>query len=149
MGGKAKPTKHTCEYVYGWRLQLCSPMTCCDQGWLLLDPQADSLAGACWDHFLTAHHLLLLLHVMCAAAEIKKKIEAATTNQGGGKAGLQDRKGGAVGHAKYMCPICKTAAPSLTSMQVGRYCSCGILDCRALLLMRGIHLLPQSESRQR
>jgi hypothetical protein len=67
---------------------------------------------------LTTHHLLLLLFA-CAAAEIKAKIQAATTNMGGGKAGLQDRKGGAVGHAKYMCPICKTAAPSLTSMQVG------------------------------
>jgi hypothetical protein len=52
------------------------------------------------------------------SAEIKAKIAAAETNKGGGKAGLQDRKGGAVGHAKYMCPICKTAAPSLTSMQL-------------------------------
>lgn len=52
------------------------------------------------------------------AAEIKAKAHAATTNMGGGKAGLQDRKGGAVGHAKYMCPICKTAAPSLSNMQL-------------------------------
>jgi hypothetical protein len=51
------------------------------------------------------------------AAEIKAKIHAATTNMGGGKAGLQDRKGGAVGHAKYKCPICMTAAPDLKTMQ--------------------------------
>jgi hypothetical protein len=52
------------------------------------------------------------------AAEIKAKVHAATTNMGGGKAGLQDRKGGAVGHAKYKCPVCMTAAPDLKSMQV-------------------------------
>lgn len=52
------------------------------------------------------------------AAEIKAKVHAATTNMGGGKAGLQDRKGGAVGHSKYMCPVCKSAAPDLKSMQV-------------------------------
>jgi len=58
------------------------------------------------------------------AAEIKAKVHAATTNMGGGKAGLQDRKGGAVGHAKYSCPICKTAAPDLKSMQVRCMASC-------------------------
>lgn len=58
------------------------------------------------------------------AAEIKAKVHAATTNMGGGKAGLQDRKGGAVGHAKYACPICKTAAPDLKSMQVRCRASC-------------------------
>jgi hypothetical protein len=58
------------------------------------------------------------------AAEIAAKVKAATTNMGGGKAGLQDRKGGAVGHAKYMCPVCKTAAPDLKSMQVGKRASC-------------------------
>lgn len=52
------------------------------------------------------------------AAEIKAKAKASTENKGGGKAGLQDRKGGAVGHAKYMCPVCKTAAPDLKTMQV-------------------------------
>ncbi|WIA38483.1 hypothetical protein OEZ86_001805 [Tetradesmus obliquus] len=52
------------------------------------------------------------------AAEIKAKVHAATTNMGGGKAGLQDRKGGAVGHAKYKCPVCMTAAPDLKSMQL-------------------------------
>jgi len=52
------------------------------------------------------------------AAEIKNKVKEATMNKGGGKAGLQDRLGGAAGHAKFMCPICKTAAPSLTSMQL-------------------------------
>ena len=38
--------------------------------------------------------------------------------QGGGKAGLQDRKGGSAGHAKYKCPICSTACPSLASMKI-------------------------------
>mmetsp|Transcript_16029 Transcript_16029/g.39906 ORF Transcript_16029/g.39906 Transcript_16029/m.39906 type:complete len:101 (-) Transcript_16029:177-479(-) len=51
------------------------------------------------------------------AAEIKAKEHAATTNMGGGKAGLVDRKGGAAGHAKFQCHICKTAAPSITSMK--------------------------------
>eukprot|EP00878_Enallax_costatus_P001740 GHUV01001896.1.p2 GENE.GHUV01001896.1~~GHUV01001896.1.p2 ORF type:complete len:102 (+),score=29.86 GHUV01001896.1:119-424(+) len=52
------------------------------------------------------------------AAEIAAKVKASTTNQGGGKAGLQDRQGGSVGHAKYKCPICMTAAPDLKSMQL-------------------------------
>mmetsp|Transcript_18909 Transcript_18909/g.40735 ORF Transcript_18909/g.40735 Transcript_18909/m.40735 type:complete len:102 (-) Transcript_18909:1136-1441(-) len=51
------------------------------------------------------------------AAEIKAKIAEATTNKGGGKAGLEDRQGGKAGHAKFQCHICKTPAPSLTSMQ--------------------------------
>jgi hypothetical protein len=51
------------------------------------------------------------------AKEINAKIHAATTNMGGGKAGHQDRLGGRVGHAKYQCPICKTNAPDLKSMQ--------------------------------
>ncbi|KAJ9519352.1 hypothetical protein QJQ45_023160 [Haematococcus lacustris] len=51
------------------------------------------------------------------AAEIKAKEKAALTNMGGGKLGLSDRLGGKAGHAKYMCHICKTAAPSITSMQ--------------------------------
>lgn len=51
------------------------------------------------------------------AAEINAKIAAAMTNKGGGKAGLADRKGGAAGHAKYQCHICKTPAPSLKSME--------------------------------
>ena len=33
------------------------------------------------------------------AKELKQKQDAALTNKGGGKAGLQDRKGGAAGHA--------------------------------------------------
>ena len=49
--------------------------------------------------------------------EINAKVHAAMTNMGGGKAGLQDRLGGKVGHAKYQCPICKTNAPDLKSMQ--------------------------------
>ena len=57
------------------------------------------------------------------ASEIKNKVHAATTNMGGGKAGLQDRLGGKVGHAKYKCPICMTAAPDLKSMQVRDFSS--------------------------
>jgi hypothetical protein len=35
------------------------------------------------------------------SAELAAKAKAATQNAGGGKAGLVDRKGGSVGHAKY------------------------------------------------
>lgn len=52
------------------------------------------------------------------AAEIARKTAEATTNKGGGKAGLADRLGGAAGHAKYMCPICKTQSPDLKSLQM-------------------------------
>lgn len=51
------------------------------------------------------------------AKEINGKIHAAMTNMGGGKAGHADRLGGKVGHAKFQCPICKTQAPDLKSMQ--------------------------------
>ncbi|KAI8466542.1 MAG: hypothetical protein J3K34DRAFT_524471 [Monoraphidium minutum] len=51
------------------------------------------------------------------AAEIKAKITAATVNKGGGKEGLQDRKGGNVGHARYRCAICMLTAPSIKNMQ--------------------------------
>jgi hypothetical protein len=56
-------------------------------------------------------------------------------NKGGGKAGLQDRLGGAVGHAKFMCPICKTAAPSLTSMQVCYHCDQRLFVCPSSSLL--------------
>ena len=49
------------------------------------------------------------------AKELKQKQDAALTNKGGGKAGLADRKGGAAGHAKFKCPICGMAAPSIKS----------------------------------
>lgn len=52
------------------------------------------------------------------SAEIKAKVHAATTNMGGGKAGLQDRLGGKVGHAKFQCPICMSTCPDLKSMQI-------------------------------
>ena len=35
------------------------------------------------------------------SAELAAKAKAATVNKGGGKAGLADRKGGNVGHAKF------------------------------------------------
>ena len=37
---------------------------------------------------------------------------------GGGKAGLDDRKGGKAGHAKYVCPICKQQVPDLKTMEI-------------------------------
>jgi hypothetical protein len=43
------------------------------------------------------------------SAELKAKAEAATRNKGGGKEGLEDRKGGKAGHAKFKCPICQAA----------------------------------------
>ncbi|KAL4422255.1 hypothetical protein ABPG75_008452 [Micractinium tetrahymenae] len=52
------------------------------------------------------------------SAELAAKAKAATQNAGGGKAGLADRKGGAVGHAKYKCHICGQAAPDLKTMQI-------------------------------
>mmetsp|Transcript_15400 Transcript_15400/g.50603 ORF Transcript_15400/g.50603 Transcript_15400/m.50603 type:complete len:106 (-) Transcript_15400:1822-2139(-) len=52
------------------------------------------------------------------AAAIKAKVAESTQNKGGGKAGLQDRKGGAVGHAKFQCPLCKQPAPDLKTMQM-------------------------------
>lgn len=50
------------------------------------------------------------------AAEIAAKVKAATQNKGGGKAGLADRKGGAVGHSKFKC-VCGVAAPDIKTMQ--------------------------------
>lgn len=52
------------------------------------------------------------------------QIAAATTNKGGGKAGLEDRKGGRVGHARYSCNVCRQTAPDMKSMQVGFNCNC-------------------------
>lgn len=54
-----------------------------------------------------AHCCSCCLAPRCAAqakhtsAELAAKAKAALQNAGGGKAGLQDRKGGAVGHAKF------------------------------------------------
>ena len=49
--------------------------------------------------------------------ELVAKARASTVNQGGGRAGLNDRKGGNAGHAKFKCYICGLQAPSLKSMQ--------------------------------
>eukprot|EP00270_Netrium_digitus_P016880 TRINITY_DN611_c0_g1_i1.p1 TRINITY_DN611_c0_g1~~TRINITY_DN611_c0_g1_i1.p1 ORF type:complete len:103 (-),score=30.24 TRINITY_DN611_c0_g1_i1:405-713(-) len=52
------------------------------------------------------------------AKEIAMKVDLATTNRGGGKAGVVDRLGlDKGGHAKLVCPVCKTAAPDVKSMQ--------------------------------
>ncbi|WVZ78581.1 hypothetical protein U9M48_026272 [Paspalum notatum var. saurae] len=53
------------------------------------------------------------------AKEIAAKIDAATTNRGGGKAGQADRLGQVKGgHAKLACPLCRTPAPDIKSMQI-------------------------------
>lgn len=53
------------------------------------------------------------------AKEIAQKVAAATTNRGGGKAGAIDRLGmDKGGHAKLACPVCKTTAPDVKSMQI-------------------------------
>jgi hypothetical protein len=62
------------------------------------------------------------------SAEIKAKVHAATTNMGGGKAGLQDRLGGKVGHSKFRCPICMATAPDLKSMQVSEWAAAAVLS---------------------
>uniref|UniRef100_A0A7S1LZU9 Uncharacterized protein n=1 Tax=Neobodo designis TaxID=312471 RepID=A0A7S1LZU9_NEODS len=51
------------------------------------------------------------------AKEIQGKAFDATVNRGGGAAGLKDRMGGAAGHARFECPHCGQAAPSLKNMQ--------------------------------
>eukprot|EP01002_Notosolenus_urceolatus_P014423 NODE_5901_length_667_cov_43.543689_g4994_i0.p2 GENE.NODE_5901_length_667_cov_43.543689_g4994_i0~~NODE_5901_length_667_cov_43.543689_g4994_i0.p2 ORF type:complete len:103 (-),score=25.34 NODE_5901_length_667_cov_43.543689_g4994_i0:163-471(-) len=52
------------------------------------------------------------------AAELARKTAEATTNKGGGKAGMEDRKGGKAGHSKFLCSMCGVAAPSATSMKI-------------------------------
>jgi len=52
------------------------------------------------------------------AGEEAAKNKLATGNIGGGKAGIADRTGGAAGHAKFVCPICNSQAPSLKNMQM-------------------------------
>ena len=53
------------------------------------------------------------------AKELQAKADAALTNRGGGKAGLLDRTGlEKGGHAKWECPLCKTTAPDVKSMQI-------------------------------
>nr|CAC33094.1 hypothetical protein [Rhodomonas sp. CS24] len=51
------------------------------------------------------------------SGEVASKTALATRNAGGGKAGLQDRKGGKAGHAKFICPECKMQAASMKNMQ--------------------------------
>lgn len=52
------------------------------------------------------------------AAEINRKNALANTNKGGGSAGLQDRKGGAAGHSRFICKICMAQAPDMKSMKL-------------------------------
>ena len=52
------------------------------------------------------------------AKELAKKAAEATTNKGGGKAGIDDRKGGKAGHSKFMCHVCMQQAPDLKSMKL-------------------------------
>ena len=50
--------------------------------------------------------------------EMSRKEQLACQNAGGGAAGLQDRRGGAAGHAKLICPLCFTQAHDLNAMRV-------------------------------
>ena len=52
------------------------------------------------------------------AGKLAAKAKEATTNKGGGKAGQADRKGGAAGHSRFECKICKSVCPSLKIMEV-------------------------------
>ena len=53
------------------------------------------------------------------SAELAGKAFNATVNRGGGQAGLQDRKGGKAGHAKYKCAVtaalCLSCVPPSTT----------------------------------
>lgn len=51
------------------------------------------------------------------AKELEAKARASTVNQGGGRVGLMDRKGGAAGHSKFKCYVCGLQAPSLKNME--------------------------------
>lgn len=44
------------------------------------------------------------------------KAKESLANKGGGKAGKEDRQGGAAGHVRFECSICKATAPSLKVM---------------------------------
>lgn len=52
------------------------------------------------------------------AAETARKNALANTNMGGGSAGLQDRRGGAAGHSRFVCKVCMTPAPDMKTMQL-------------------------------
>eukprot|EP00300_Choanocystis_sp_HF-7_P024103 c25502_g1_i1.p1 GENE.c25502_g1_i1~~c25502_g1_i1.p1 ORF type:complete len:136 (+),score=24.52 c25502_g1_i1:28-408(+) len=51
------------------------------------------------------------------AKELDAKKKAASVNAGGGKAGLDDRKGGQAGHQRYGCAHCGTTGPSVVTLQ--------------------------------
>jgi len=51
------------------------------------------------------------------AAELAKKAKDATVNRGGGNKGIEDRKGGVAGHAKFQCPSCGQAVPDMKTGQ--------------------------------
>ena len=51
------------------------------------------------------------------AKELETKAKLATQNAGGGKSGLEDRKGGKAGHSRFQCPLCKQVASGPIAMQ--------------------------------
>ena len=52
------------------------------------------------------------------AGKLAAKAKESLTNKGGGKAGKADRMGGAAGHSRFECKICKTTAPSMKTLEV-------------------------------
>jgi hypothetical protein len=40
-----------------------------------------------------------------------------------------DRLGGAAGHAKFICPLCKMQAPSLKNMEEHHEVECSNIEC--------------------
>ena len=67
---------------------------------------------------MTQHFALQAKPTKHNATEIAAKAHAATVNKGGGKDGMKDRLGGAVGHSKFLCNHCKTPCMSLAIARV-------------------------------
>jgi hypothetical protein len=65
-----------------------------------------------------SHHLASQHTIEPASPCFLFQKAAATRNVGAGAAGIKDRAGGAAGHAKFVCPLCKMQAPSIKNMQV-------------------------------
>jgi len=94
MGGKAKPTKHTAAE--------------------LKKRAADALTNKA----SARDGRSLFLGSLSAAALPRAELRSRTPLQGGGAAGLADRKGGAAGHAKFKCHVCGQTAPDLKASRL-------------------------------
>jgi len=125
--GKAKPAKHTVSACFhstmcmsAWPLKwLPADLHSCQPSLPLLLCRLQSslpkprqvVSPACWtraSHGLAGGTAALPVRSLALACKLERTqahrvsfMQAATINAGGGKAGLQDRKGGAVGHARY------------------------------------------------